>query len=444
MNDELRTSPQNIDAEKSVLGSMLISKDAVATATSRLEARDFYLQNHQTIFSAMLELYESNTEIDLITLSSELEKTKIEKPEGIKILQELQNSTPTAANVKYYSDIVKEMATRRKLLTNTLEIQQDIYDSSIPLKEIIEKSESQTFGLSQEQKIGKAKLIKEYIPDTLKELDYVHQHPGELPPGCIKTPFAELNNVLSIRKGDLTYVAGRPGIGKTSFVLRIAEYVALNQGLPVLVFSLEMGREGILTRLFAMHSKLDSHKINRGWIDNAGWTKITFASNKLAGSKLILCDEAGISPMFVKNESRRWQKIYPDLALIIVDRIGLMSLSGRYSNRNERLTVLSNSLKNLGRELNVPMMVVSQLNRGVESRDDKRPRLFDLRESGALEQDANNVLMIYREGYYNKEIPDVTAEIIIAKQTSGPTGLNVRLHWNKESTRFDNLEREEE
>ena len=445
MNNELKPIPTNIDAEKSVLGSAIVLKDAIGIMTSLLKNNDFYIDKHGIIYDAICTIDEANAVVDLVTLTEELgRKDNLEKIGGTTYLTELINSVPSASNAEYYAKIVRGKSTLRGLITACDEIKMLSYEGAEEADKIVGSAEEIIFSVTEERKIGETKKIKEYIPKVLEELEYVHKHKGQLPPSCLHTPFTKLNNVLSIPKGEYVIVAGRPSMGKSAFVHQLLNETTVKYELPVILFSLEMGRESVIKRLLCQYARLDGHKINRGWIKEGDWTRLIQASGKIGAANFYIDDTAGISPYEIRNKCRKLQRLHPDLALIVVDYIQLSQLPRPTANRNNDITTISSTLKNLAQELKVPLIGVSQLNRGVEHREDKRPLMSDLRESGSLEQDADSVLMFYREGYYNKDAIGSIAEVIIRKQRNGPVGITTELFWTPESTRFDNLEAEDE
>lgn len=441
-----RIMPHSTEAERAVIGAILMNKEAAMAASELITGEDFYQTAYGIVYDAMLELFHKGQPIDLITLQEHLKEKNV-PPEvsGLEFVKDLiaEMGVETSANVKYYAKIVQEKAILRKLIKINEEIANTCYQENQPLSEILEKTEKQVFELVEHGNSQEYTPIKQVVLNALDVIEKASKTKGTVT--GIPTGFIDLDYKLSgLQRSDLILVAARPSMGKTAFVLNIAQHVAFRQNLAVAIFSLEMSKEQLVNRLFSLESHVDAQVLRTGNLKDTDWEKLIEGAGRIGKSRMIIDDTSGISIAEMRSKCRKY-KLELGLDLIIIDYLQLMSGSGGKSNesRQQEISEISRSLKGLARELNVPVIALSQLSRAVESRTDKRPMLSDLRESGAIEQDADVCMFIYREDYY---IPDTEdkgiAEIIIAKQRNGPIG-TVRLAWMPQYTRFGNELREQ-
>ena len=441
-----RIMPHSTEAERAVIGAILMNKEAAMAASELITGQDFYQTAYGIVYDAMLELFHKGQPIDLITLQEHLKEKNV-PPEvsGLEFVKDLiaEMGVETSANVKYYAKIVQEKAILRKLIKINEEIANTCYQENQPLSEILEKTEKQVFELVEHGNSQEYTPIKQVVLNALDVIEKASKTKGTVT--GIPTGFIDLDYKLSgLQRSDLILVAARPSMGKTAFVLNIAQHVAFRQNLAVAIFSLEMSKEQLVNRLFSLESHVDAQVLRTGNLKDTDWEKLIEGAGRIGKSRMIIDDTSGISIAEMRSKCRKY-KLELGLDLIIIDYLQLMSGSGGRSNesRQQEISEISRSLKGLARELNVPVIALSQLSRAVESRTDKRPMLSDLRESGAIEQDADVCMFIYREDYY---IPDTEdkgiAEIIRAKQRNGPIG-TVRLAWMPQYTRFGNELREQ-
>ena len=432
--------PQNLEAEMAVLGSMLLDEDAISVASEILDSSSFYKDSHRKIFEAILSLYSANRPVDLITLTDALKKEEtLDEVGGVSFLTALVNSVPTAANISHYVNIVKEKSILRTLINNATRIVSLCYESEGNVDEVVDSAEKFIFEVSDRKSHGTYLHLKEIVKDSIESIDRLYQkkaHVTGIPTGYIDFDI----KTAGLQSSDLVVVAGRPSMGKSAFALGIAEYAGVVEKVPLAIFSLEMAKEQLVQRMLCSHAKVDAHKVRTGYLATSDWPKLTAAAGKLSEAPIFIDDSAGITVMQLRAKARRL-KAHHDIKLIILDYMQLMSGSGNIENRQQEISEISRSLKALARELNVPVIAISQLSRAVESRTDHRPQLSDLRESGAIEQDADVVVLLLREEYYSPT-PDNqgVAEVIIAKQRNGPVGA-LRLSFIKEYTRFENIAR---
>lgn len=436
-----RVLPHSIEAEQSVVGAMLMDKDAVMTASEIISGKDFYQTSYGTIFDSMTELFNEGKPVDLITLQERLkEKDVPEEISSLSFARDLIAAVPTSANVKYYAEIVKEKAVLRKLIKLNEEIANICYVGNEPLESILETTEKRVFELVQSRSSGDYVPIKEVVLHALEKIEKASKSKGTVT--GIPTGFLDLDYKLSgLQPSDLILVAARPSMGKTAFVLNIAQHVAFKSKKTVAIFSLEMSKEQLVNRLFSLESQVDSQALRTGNLKDSDWEKLIESAGIIGKSNLIIDDTPGISISEMRSKCRKY-KLEHHLDLIIIDYLQLMSGSvGRRSDsRQQEISDISRALKGLARELNVPVIALSQLSRAVEQRPEHRPMLSDLRESGAIEQDADVVMFIYRDDYYNKDTDTPNqAEIIIEKQRNGPIG-TVNLAWLPDYTKFANLQ----
>jgi len=435
--------PQNLEAEMAVLGSMLMDEDAISAATESLDEDSFYKNTHKKIFEAIRDLYNANKAVDIITLTDELKRNAaLEEIGGASLLTALVNSVPTSANINHYVSIVKEKYILRTLINNSTKIISICYESEGNIDEVVDSAEKFIFEVSDKKHHGSYVHLKEIVKDSIENIDRLYQkkaHVTGIPSGYI-----DFDSITSgLQESDLIVIAGRPSMGKSALALGIAEYAGVVEKMPLAFFSLEMSKEQLVQRMLCSHAKVDAHKVRTGYLAPSDWPRLTAAAGKLSEAPIFIDDSPAISVMELRAKARRL-KAHQDIKLIILDYMQLMRGSGSEENRQQEISDISRSLKSLARELSVPVVAISQLSRAVESRTDHRPQLSDLRESGAIEQDADVVVLILREEYY-KPSPDNEgiAEVIIAKQRNGPVG-SIKLAFIKEHTRFENIARTEE
>ncbi len=435
-----RIMPNSLEAEQSVIGSMIMDKDAIMAASEMLLREDFYYQQYGLLFVAMVELYDAGAPVDLVTLQDKLKA--MNAPEDVSSLayvRDLLAAVPTSANVKSYAKIVKDKSVLRRLIKVSEDIENKCYLGNDTLEEILADTEKNVFNLLQNQNSRDYVPIKEVVLNALEKIEQASKTQGNVT--GIPTGFVDLDYKMSgLQPSDFILIAARPSMGKTAFVLNVAQYVAFHENIPTAIFSLEMAKEQLVNRLFSLESRVDAQTLRSGNLNDSDWEKLIEGAGVIGGSRLLIDDTPGISISELRSKCRKF-KLEHDLKLIIIDYLQLMSGNGKNDSRQQEISEISRSLKGLARELNVPVIALSQLSRAVEQRPDHRPMLSDLRESGAIEQDADVVMFIYRDDYYHKD-SDVKniAEIIIAKQRNGPIG-TVNLVWLPQYTKFANMEK---
>ena len=423
----------------SVLGAMLIKKEAITQAQELLKADDFYREAHRLVYDAMLELAGNGEPVDLVTLTEALRKKEIlEKIGGISFLTQLANYTPTAANIVYHAKIVKEKSELRHLIDAATEIASAAYEATDEVTDIMDDAEKKILAIAGSQSTGGFEPIKDIVINAIDHVESIYESKGGLT--GIGTGFADLDAMTSgLQKSDLILVAARPSMGKTAFTLNIATHAAMN-GSTVAFFSLEMSKEQLVQRMLCSEGAIDSQRLRTGKLDDKEWQELIKTADKVSKAKLFIDDTAGISVMELRSKARRL-KAEHGLDLIVIDYLQLMQgrSKGGDNSRQQEISEISRSLKALARELDVPVVALSQLSRSVESRTVKKPMLSDLRESGSLEQDADIVMFLYREDYYDQETErkNIT-EVLISKHRNGPIG-SVELFFQKEFTKFRNL-----
>ena len=438
-----RIMPNSLEAEQSVIGSMIMDKDAIVTAMEMLISEDFYHTQYGILFDTMIELYNKGLPVDLVTLQNKL-KEKDVPPEiaSLEFVRDLVTAVPTSANVKYYAQIVKDNSMRRKLIKLNEEIENECYVGKESVETVMDITEKKVFDLLSTRGGGGDYVpIRQVVMNALEKIENAAKTSGTVT--GIPTGFIDLDyRTAGLQPSDLILIAARPSMGKTAFVLNIAQHVAFRQEKAVAIFSLEMSKEQLVNRLFSLEAHVDAQILRTGNLKDSDWEKLIEGAGTIGKSKLIIDDTSGISITEMRSKCRKY-KLEHGLDLIIIDYLQLMSGSGGRSNesRQQEISEISRSLKGLARELNVPVIALSQLSRAVEQRTDKRPMLSDLRESGAIEQDADVCMFIYREDYYIPDTEDKNiAEIIIAKQRNGPIG-TVNLVWLPQYTKFANMEK---
>ncbi|MEI6751082.1 MAG: replicative DNA helicase [Candidatus Saccharibacteria bacterium] len=434
--------PQNTEAEASLLGAVLIDTDAIVKIADTVSKEDFYEDRHKRIYEAVLQLYEKHSPIDVLTLSDQLRGTGfLDMVGGASYLTELTNFVPTAAHVEQYAEIVSQKSLRRRLIKASQDIVGLGYDEAKNLQELIEEAETSLFEVSKRHIKQDVTSLETILSESFDRLDELHKDKGKI--RGVPTGFKDLDNILAgLQRSDLFILAARPSMGKTALALNIAHNVAVKSGLPVLMFSLEMSKEQLVDRMLAMESGVDAWALRTGNLTDSDFEKIGQAMGTLSEAQIYIDDSPGITVSDLRTKSRR-EAHQRELGLIIVDYLQLMSGGSRYggeSNRVQEISEISRGLKGIARELNVPLLALSQLSRSVENRSPQIPQLSDLRESGSIEQDADVVAFIYREEYYNPESDrkNVT-DIFIKKHRNGPTGA-VELYFDREKQRFRSLD----
>ena len=431
--------PHSIEAEQAVIGSMLMDADALISALEILTAEDFYRSQYGMLFRAMGELNRENKPVDLVTLQEKLATMDAPDLVGLDFIREILDAVPTSANVKYYAGIVKEKSLMRKLIKTTEQITEECYQGKDNVETLMDNTEKKIFNLMQSRGGGEFTPIRQVVINALEKIEAASKKNGSVT--GISTGFIDLDYQTSgMQPSDLILVAARPSMGKTAFVLNVAQHMAFRDNITTAIFSLEMSKEQLVNRLFSLESKVDAQVLRNGRLEDSDWERLLESAEIIGNSNLIIDDTPSISITELRSKCRKY-KMEMNLGVIIIDYLQLMSGSGGRAggSRQQEISDISRSLKAIARELNVPVIALSQLSRAVEQRDDKRPMLSDLRESGAIEQDADVVMFIYRDDYYNKETEKKNiAEIIIAKQRNGPVG-TVELAWRPQYTQFGNL-----
>lgn len=434
-----RVIPHDKEAEQSVIGSMMLNSDAIQTAMDILTGDDFYNRSYGILFDTMVELYSAGKAIDPVILQSELKKKDVpSEVSNLEYIADLISSVPTSANVSFYADIVKDKAILRDLIKITEDISSRCYHCREDVDAIMEDAERNIFKLAQNGTIKEHETIQQVMMEVLHRANSAAQTQGSVT--GVPSGFSDLDyKTAGFQKSDLILIAARPSMGKTAFALNIAQHVALKKKIPVAIFSLEMSNAQLGGRLVSMDSRVEAQKIRIGKLDAIEWKNFIESAKKISDSPFLLDDTPGITPAQLRSKCRKYKLENPDLGLIIIDYLQLMSSNRKSDSRQQEISEISRSLKEIARELDVPIIALSQLSRAVEKRDDKRPMLSDLRESGAIEQDADVVMFLYREDYYVKDTPRKNvSEVIIAKQRSGPIG-TVELVWLPQYTKFVDL-----
>lgn len=440
-----KVPPQNLEAEQSLLGSMMLSEDAIVAAMETVTASDFYQSTHRTIFEALANLYTEHKPCDLITIQEQLRtQGKLAEIGGVSYLSQLLSAVPTSKNAEHYAKIVKDKALLRSLILLTSDLSDEAYDPGAKSDLILDEAEQKVLKLSQFKSTKSFHELKELVNETFAYLEQLYSQ--KQPVTGIPSGFIDLDAYTAgFQKSDLIILAARPSMGKTAFCLNIAQYAAYKNRTPVLFFSLEMSHTQLVTRLLCAEARVNGGKLRTGMVDESDWGKIIMASGILQDTPLIIDDTANASLLEIRSKARKAYAQY-GIGMIIIDYLQLISYTSSDSkgaeSRQQEVSAISRSLKGLARELNVPVICLSQLSRAVESRPDKHPQLSDLRESGAIEQDADLVLFLYRDSYYNpnKEESKGKGEVIIAKQRNGGLG-SVELAFNANFAKFENLDK---
>ncbi len=436
-----RVLPHSIEAEQSVLGSMIVNRAAIATAIELLQAEDFYSKQHAVIFECISTLYNEGQDVDLVVLQNKLrEKDVPPQVSSIAFLRDIVNAVLTSANIRAYATIVKEKSVLRRLIQINEEITNICYAGKEELEDILAKTEKDIFGLLQAKSSSEFTPISVVAENVFEMIDKASRTKESIT--GVPTGFLDLDYKTSgFQPSDLVLIAARPSMGKTAFVLNVVQHVAMKKRLPCIIFSLEMSKEQLVNRLIAMETGIDSQKLRVGNLSDHDWENLVYGVTGVGESSLIIDDTPGISLNELRSKCRK-MKLEKGLSLIIIDYLQLMSGSGKKNdNRQQEISEISRGLKALAREMGAPVVALSQLSRACETRTDHRPMLSDLRESGAIEQDADIVMFLYRDDYYHKDTERPNeAEVIIAKQRNGPIG-TVNLLWKPELTKFLNMER---
>ncbi|MFC5614019.1 replicative DNA helicase [Metabacillus niabensis] len=442
MNEVLgdRIPPQNIEAEQAVLGAIFLQPSSLTLASELLIPEDFYRAAHQRIYNAMLELSDKGEPVDLVTVTAELaDANLLEEVGGVSYLTDLANSVPTAANIEYYGKIVEEKSILRRLIRTATTIAQDGYTREDEVEVLLNEAEKTIMEVAQRKNAGAFQNIKDVLVQTYDNIELLHDRKGDIT--GIPTGFTELDKMTAgFQRNDLIIVAARPSVGKTAFALNIAQNVATKTDENVAIFSLEMGADQLVMRMLCAEGNIDAQRLRTGSLTPEDWGKLTMAMGSLSNSGIYIDDTPGIRVSEIRAKCRRLKQ-ESGLGMVLIDYLQLIQGSGRTDNRQQEVSEISRTLKELARELKVPVIALSQLSRGVEQRQDKRPMMSDIRESGSIEQDADIVAFLYRDDYYDKESENKNIiEIIIAKQRNGPVG-TVSLAFVKEYNKFVNLER---
>lgn len=438
-----RIPPHSLDAEEAVLGGVLIDNEALNTALEKLSADDFYRGAHRSLFTAMLQLWDRREPIDIITLSSQLRNMgALDQAGGIEFLSRLSSNTPSAGNIAYYAQIVKTMAIRRRLIHEASEIITDAFNVEAELESFLDGAEQRILGVSDFRTTPSFHRVGDIVQDSIRTIETLYDR--KEPCTGVSSGFERLDQLTAgFQPSDLIIIAARPAMGKTSLVLSIGQYIGVHLGRSVAFFSLEMSKEQIVMRMLCSEARVDNSRVRTGNLGESDFPRLVEAASRIAEASVFIDDTAAITVTELRAKCRRLHREHP-LSLVVVDYLQLMRSPEYSKSREQEISDISRSLKALAKELSVPVIALSQLNRSVESRTDKRPVMSDLRESGAIEQDADIIMFVYRDEVYNQATADKgVAELIISKQRSGPTG-TVRLAFANEYTRFDNLEERED
>lgn len=437
---QVRVPPHNIEAEQAVLGAILLDNDVITDVVELLKPEDFYRESHSIIYRTILELYDKNQPVDLITVTDELNQRKLlDKVGGAAYLTSLVAGVTSISNVQHYCKIIEEKAVMRRLIVASSEIMDAGYSESDDVEGILDIAEQKIFDIAQSRNRQPFTPIKDILIETIDRIDELYKNKGKiigLPSG-----FVDLDMKTSgFQPSDLILIAARPSMGKTAMAMNIVEYVAIKQKVPVMVFSLEMSKQQLTQRLLCSLSMVDSHKLRMGDLTEEDWPKLAAAVGILSEAPIYIDDTPAITTMEMRAKCRRL-KLEKGLGLVVIDYLQLMQSNKKAESRQQEVSEISRSLKALAREIDVPVIALSQLSRAPETRSDHRPMLSDLRESGSIEQDADIVMFLYRDDYYNPETDKKNiAEVIIAKQRNGPTG-TVELAWLGQYTKFANIAR---
>ena len=438
-----KVPPQSIEAEIAVLGSMLLDKEAIDRAIELLDEASFYKTAHAKIYSTVIKLYDKNKAVDIVTLVEELRNSSaLDEVGGPTYITSITSSIPTSANIEHYAKIVREKAILRNLISTATQIVSESYDATSSVDTLLDKAERMIFDITANKVETQSSSIKDIIKSSIEIIDNLYQRKENIT--GVATGFHDFDVMTAgLQKSDLIIIAGRPSMGKSALVSCITEHIGVVEKKPIAFFSLEMAKSQLVQRMLCSHARVDAHKVRTGFLSQSDWPKLVTAAGKLSETRIFIDDTPGISVLELRAKARRLKSQH-DIELIVVDYLQLMQGPSGSENRQQEISEISRSLKALARELNVPLIAVSQLSRAVEQRSDRRPQLSDLRESGAIEQDADLVVLLLREEYYTPtEENKGVAKVIVAKQRNGPVG-NFKLAFINEYTRFEDLAKGEE
>ena len=430
-----RTMPQSIEAEMSVLGAMILDNEVINLVIPILNKLSFYKTAHRELYQAIVDVYDKGQPVDLVVLREELKKRSLlEKVGGVEYLMELEEAVPTIGNVEYYANIVREKAIKRNLIEVAATIQKQSFEESTDTEHLLDASERAIFDITQKKFNTASTKLNEILKETFSRIENLHDRQSRLT--GLSAGFYDLDDITcGLQPSELIIVAARPSMGKTSLVLNVVEHVGVVEKKPVVIFSLEMSAQQVAQNMLCSHARIDAHKLRMGFLDDKQWSDLSYGLGSLSEAPIFIDDTPGLTVLEVRAKARRLKAQY-DIQLVAVDYLQLME-SSREENRQQEISVISRRLKSLARELEIPVIAVSQLNRSVESREGHRPRMSDLRESGSIEQDADVIVLLHRDNYYDPD-KDNTAELIIAKQRNGPTGV-VKLTFLSHFMRFESL-----
>lgn len=430
-----RTMPQSIEAEMSVLGAMILDNEVISLVIPILNKLSFYKTAHRELYQAIVDIYDKGQPVDLVVLREELKKRSLlEKVGGVEYLMELEEAVPTIGNVEYYANIVREKAIKRNLIEVAATIQKQSFEESTDTEHLLDASERAIFDITQKKFNTASTRLNEILKETFSRIENLHDRQSRLT--GLSAGFYDLDDITcGLQPSELIIVAARPSMGKTSLVLNVVEHVGVVEKKPVVIFSLEMSAQQVAQNMLCSHARIDAHKLRMGFLDDKQWSDLSYGLGSLSEAPIFIDDTPGLTVLEMRAKARRLKAQY-DIQLVAVDYLQLME-SSREENRQQEISVISRRLKSLARELKIPVIAVSQLNRSVESREGHRPRMSDLRESGSIEQDADVIVLLHRDNYYNPD-KDNTAELIIAKQRNGPTGV-VKLTFLSHFMRFESL-----
>lgn len=430
-----RTMPQSIEAEMSVLGAMILDNEVISLVIPILNKLSFYKTAHRELYQAIVDVYDKGQPVDLVVLREELKKRSLlEKVGGVEYLMELEEAVPTIGNVEYYANIVREKAIKRNLIEVAATIQKQSFEESTDTEHLLDASERAIFDITQRKFNAASTKLNEILKETFSRIENLHDRQSRLT--GLSAGFYDLDDITcGLQPSELIIVAARPSMGKTSLVLNVVEHVGVVEKKPVVIFSLEMSAQQVAQNMLCSHARIDAHKLRMGFLDDKQWSDLSYGLGSLSEAPIFIDDTPGLTVLEMRAKARRLKAQY-DIQLVAVDYLQLME-SSREENRQQEISVISRRLKSLARELKIPVIAVSQLNRSVESREGHRPRMSDLRESGSIEQDADVIVLLHRDNYYDPD-KDNTAELIIAKQRNGPTGV-VKLTFLSHFMRFESL-----
>ncbi|MCF6157801.1 MAG: replicative DNA helicase [wastewater metagenome] len=430
-----RTLPQSVEAEMSVLGAMLLDNEVVSLIIPILNKQSFYKTAHQELFQVILDLYDKGQRVDLVILREELKKRSLlEKVGGIEYLVELEEAVPTIGNVEYYAHIVREKAIKRNLIEVAAHIQKESFNEALDTDTLLDSSERAIFDITQKKFTTASTKLHDVLKLTFSRIENLNDRQNRLT--GLSTGFYDLDDLTcGLQPSELIIIAARPSMGKTSLALNILEHIGVVEKKAAVLFSLEMSAQQVAQNMLCSHAQVDAHKLRMGFLDDRQWSNLSFGLGSLSEAPIFIDDTPGLTILEVRAKSRRLKAQY-DIQLIVVDYLQLME-SSRAESRQQEISIISRGLKSLARELSVPVISVSQLNRSVEAREGHKPRMSDLRESGSIEQDADVIILLHRDNYYDSE-KDNIAELIIAKQRNGPTGA-VKLVFRSNIMRFESL-----